>query len=200
MRNERHRPPDDRFSSIDYPPKTQENWLRLLTLAGFSQSFADSVFRELGYDGYSHAAELPRVYVSAAGESENEYHVSIDDSLLMTQRILAGLEAHRGRDHVRKADASDSESGVGLRQHTVEERAMAFLVANRGCKMTKQEVAKSIGCHSKSLSPSNAPTFHVAYMASQSYGNPPVGSKSPDGDFESFSGPLRGPRVDDDKE
>ena len=176
------------LSGIDFPPKTQENWLRLLMLAGFSQSLVDSVFREFGYDGYDHAVELPRVYVSVAGESENGHNVSIDDSLLFTQRIIAGLEALRGRDHVRKTDVS---------AETVEMRALAYLIANSERKLTKVKIAKAINCHPKTLTPKKAPRFHAAFNASRNYENPPSGVKSADGDLESFSGRLRGWKADD---
>jgi hypothetical protein len=86
------------LSGIDFPPETKENWLRLLSSAGFPQGLADSVFRKLGYRGYEDADELPHSYVSNAARSEDGQVVPIDEPLMLTQRILAGLEARRGRD------------------------------------------------------------------------------------------------------
>jgi hypothetical protein len=100
----------DRIKAItgsDYPPKTLEGLLRLLMKAGFSQSEANSVFRYLGYDGYDHAEELPRPYASVAGRFEGGRVVPIDDPLLLSQRILAGLEARVDATAVKTADGPE---------------------------------------------------------------------------------------------
>ncbi|MDA1013975.1 MAG: hypothetical protein O3A00_05920 [Planctomycetota bacterium] len=86
------------LTGIAYPPATKLDWLRLLTLAGFAQREADSVFRELGYDGYDRADEFPSNYVSTAGQSPDGRTVEpLDEPLMLTARILAGLEPLRRR-------------------------------------------------------------------------------------------------------
>jgi DNA-binding XRE family transcriptional regulator len=177
--------PDDNAAKIEsiagiqYPPKTKGNWLRLLTLAGFSQEQADSVFRELGLDGYKDAKEVPRNYVSVGGRCDDGKFIPIDEPLVLTQRILIGLEPLR-----RKRDVSQPVSVVEGKTEKVEVRALAYLIANKGRTLTKTEVAKAIGCHPKTLSKGDAPDFHAAFTASQDYGTPFSGTKSKDGEME----------------
>jgi hypothetical protein len=190
--------PDDNAAEIEsitgiqYPPKTKGNWLRLLTLAGFSQEQADSVFRELGHDGYEDAKELPRNYVSVAGRFDDGKFIPIDEPLLLTQRILIGLEPlRRKRDDLQPINVKD-------KTEKAEIRALAYLIANQGRPLKKTEVAKAIGCHPKTLSKGDAPNFHAAFTASQHYAKPSSGTKSKDGEIVSYSGPFRGPRADDE--
>jgi hypothetical protein len=131
--------------------------------------------------------------VSVAGRFDDGKFIPLDEPLLLTQRILIGLEPLR-----RKRDVSQPVSVVEGKTEKVEVRALAYLIANRGRPLKKTDVAKAIGCHPKTLSKGEAPSFHAAFTASQGYGMPSSGTKSKDGEMESFSGPLRGPRADDD--
>ena len=93
------------LSGIDYPPETKENWARLLSLAGFSQDRIGQVLNELGFPGYEEFGDLPRVYVSFAGQPSDG-----SDSLLLTQAILAGLEPLRREGGAGQSDAPEPNS------------------------------------------------------------------------------------------
>lgn len=152
----------ERRSGVSCPPKSTIGWVELMTAAGFTDAKIDSVLRELGFEGFDDAAELPRHWVSAPGKGENGNHPTF------SARLLAGLRRNTG-DRPRpdppttRADPPLSDNAVAILSE------LWVLKATEDNPQTRAKIAQRLQWEGEGKRAFN-PLKQLGYVTSCRYG------------------------------
>ena len=119
-------------------------------------------------------------YVEAEGLDSSGLADGSDDAYRVIARMEAKIVAMAWNQPDKASTVEVEAVGAVV---SLDERALALFVTHRD--WTKKEIAESLPCNAKSLTPKRCPLLNTAIQAYKA-SNLPSGSKSKDGDMEAW--------------